>query len=71
MSEIREKTDTPQGLSEGGGGKSGPSPDLHERVVSGDRNAGDPANKQRRRENEMPRDKPVESEADKDVKNGG
>jgi hypothetical protein len=42
-----------------------------ERVVSGDRNTGDPANKQRRHENEMPRDKPVESEADKNVKNGG
>ena len=72
MSQTKEKqTDTPRGVSTGGGGHSGPDPALHRRVVSGDRNTGNPANKQRRDPGETPRDKPVEEEADKDVKHGG
>jgi hypothetical protein len=35
-------TDTPQGVSRGGGGETGPKPELQKRVVSGDRNSGDP-----------------------------
>jgi hypothetical protein len=65
------KTDTTRGVTTGGGGETGPSPELRRRVVSGDRNTGEPGNKQKRHKGEQPRDKPVEEEADKDIKNGG
>jgi hypothetical protein len=66
---AESKTDTPRGVSRGGGGETGPLPELQDRVVSGDRNTGDPHDKQKRTEGETPRDKPVEEEADKDIKN--
>lgn len=66
-----ERTDTGQGVSRGAGTESGPDPGLRDRVVSGDRNTGEPVDKQRRKPGEVPRDKPVEEEADKDVKHGG
>jgi hypothetical protein len=66
-----QPTDTPRGVTPGGGGATGPSPFLHDKVVSGDRNTGEPGDKLKRRESETPRDKPVEEEADKDVRDGG
>ena len=73
MSDANNKVDTPQGVTEGGGGKTGPSPELRDRVVSGDRNTGKLRDKQTRNPQardpgETPRDKPVEEEADKDIK---
>lgn len=70
MSQARN-TDTAQGVTRGGGGDTGPAPELRDRVISGDRNTGDTQNKQKRQGGEKPRDKPVEEEADKDVKTGG
>lgn len=67
MSSSTEKTDTSRGVTRGGG-KTGPSPGLQDRVVSGDRNTADPLNREKRAPGETPRDKPVEEEADKDVK---
>ncbi len=37
--------DTPTGVGGGGGGETGPSPGLRDKVVSGDRNTGEPAAK--------------------------
>jgi hypothetical protein len=64
-------TDTPQGVTRGAGGKTGPDPKLRKKVVSGDRNTGEASDKLKRRGGETPRDKPVEEEADKDIKEGG
>jgi hypothetical protein len=36
---------TPESTNMGGGGKTGPQPDLKDKVISGDRNTGDPADK--------------------------
>jgi len=38
-------TDTPEGVTRGGGGATGPKPELQKRVVSGDRETGEPAHK--------------------------
>jgi hypothetical protein len=71
MAEPRgTRTDTTQGATMGGGGATGPNPDLHERVVSGDRNTGRMRDKPARHSDEQPRDKPTEEEADRDVKEG-
>src|SRR5690348_5684899 len=51
------RTDTARGVTTGGGGKTGPSPELRRRVVSGDRNRGDPQDKKKPRDDEQRRSK--------------
>jgi hypothetical protein len=50
-------TDTARGVTTGGGGKTGPSPELRRRVVSGDRNRGEPQDKKNPRADEARRSK--------------
>jgi hypothetical protein len=47
------------------------TPFTTEKLEASDKNADDTSNQQKREPGEKPRDKPVEEEADKDVKNGG
>lgn len=71
MAPQKPAIDTPRGVTIGAGGETDPLPDRRSRVMSGDRNTGTPDDKLRRRNGETPRDKPVEGEADKDVRDGG
>jgi hypothetical protein len=48
MSPTR-KIDTSRGVTRGAGGDTGPLPNLRKRVVSGDRNTGEPGDKQKKR----------------------
>jgi hypothetical protein len=44
---VGKKVDTPRGVTRGGGGTTGPSPELRDRVISGDRNTGRLADKRK------------------------
>ena len=58
-SATRKRVDTPRGVTPGGGGDTGPSPELRKRVVSGDRNTGGLADPRKQRRGERRRTRPA------------
>lgn len=69
MNAKTKQVDAPRGASPVGNKGSDLDPALPDRRVREDGSIADSS--QRRRPGETPRDKPVEEEADKDVKHGG